>query len=189
MSNFPTLPEHYVKRVIGDMLPEDIYYLQSDKLVVDRQTLQPYFDKYTPITPYDANPSRLVGRFGIMRVFDDSATNPLDGYVIDLRFIDSYEIEQDDITPREDASQSVIDELESDRLYYASPLGILANEEDMSQEILLGHESIHPHLLHLCERSNELHEKIAARSSRPSNSAAKARQRKSTPSETTPKPQ
>ena len=189
MDKFPTLPEHYIKRIVGDMLPDDIYYLKSETLCVDRQTLQPYFNKYTPITPYDAEPQRLVGRYGLMRVFSEDPSNSVDGYVIDMRFIDHYEVEQDDVTPPADASLAVIEELESERKDLLSPLAILVNDENMSKEIFLGPESLYPYLLHLCERSDEIHERIALRSSKRDKLSPKARDHKRITQNNTSKPQ
>lgn len=165
MTEFPALPEHYIKRIVSNMLPDDIYYLDSETMAVDRQTLRPFFNKYTPVSIDDRQPNRLIGRYGLMRVFDNRSTPPIDGYVVDMRFIDSDEIEQDDLMPPEDADYDTKQELAYEYKDYISPLGILACAATTNQEILLGDESIRPYLLHLCTNTDQIHERIASRPS------------------------
>jgi hypothetical protein len=164
MNEFPRLPEHYVRRTIADIGPEEPYYLKTeDNLFVDRTTLQPYLSKDTPVTAYEKSPSSLNGRFGIMRIIGQTAGKLIDGYVIDMRFVDDNDIVQDDITPNHDDSYDIVKQKEEESTDLISPIGLIVNDSESANETLLGSEPILPYLLLLCEKTDEIHERIASR--------------------------
>lgn len=169
MDEYPKLPEHYVKRTIADMLPDDICYPDSETMIVDHKTLQPYFNRYTPISVNDKEPSRILGHYGLMRVLQDTPECSFDGYIVDMRYVKSDNIVQDDFTPSADDDYDTIQELEKDRKEFISPIGIIALDGATREIVLLGAPALHDELRYLAAFTDSIREKMNERTSRKSN--------------------
>lgn len=152
-----SLPEHYVQRTIQNMLPGDIAYpMAEDALRVDDKTLEPRIDKFCPITPKDKTPRRFADRCGIMRIVGSSFGN--DGaYLIDIRHLDDYSIEQDTITPDPEDSYSVKEELSEDSKNLVTPLGYIAYDATGNDQLLIcSNELVRPELMYLADHTDQL---------------------------------
>lgn len=160
MNEFPKMPSHYIKSTINDMFPGDIYYPHAEILRIDRITKQPHLDKYEHVSLHDLYPTQLIGRFGLMRVFEERDSGILDGYIIDIRPVDfgMITLEQDDFTPGPDDSYDTIEAMNEDRKDYISPLAIIAYGSQAAEEnvLLLGDPSLESHMVHLINHSNDL---------------------------------
>jgi hypothetical protein len=156
MNELPQIPSYYVKTTVEKMYPGDIYYPLAEILQVDRITHQPHINKYESLANEDQRPKRLVGRFGLMRVLEETASGLTDGYIIDIRPIDFSEIEQDDFTPLPEDDYDTIQRIEEDKQNFMSPLGIIASDRAVEHTLYLGDQTLLSHMKYLAEYTDDL---------------------------------
>ncbi len=162
MDTFPILPDHYVTRTVNDMNEGEICYILSKYLLVDYKTHQPYIDKYVPITIDDSEPTRLLGRLGVMRVFAGKLLESVatDGYIIDVRMLDEYDVVPDTLHPDEDDSPDRVSQLNDNMKNLIAPIGIIAVDEDGKEQTYVNDAALHGPIMTLLDHTDELQAKL-----------------------------
>ena len=103
--NVPRLPEHYKKRRMIDMWPDETVHLYSGAVVADKDTGYLFINRHNTLEEDAAAPTYYGNRVGIMRIYAPVDGELKDGFIADLRFAVGGHISEQMVTAPEAANE------------------------------------------------------------------------------------